>query len=44
MSKYGYCDNCGSTMEAVGCSNCNEDDVIAMTASWDKPGEKGEDQ
>ena len=28
MSKYGYCEDCGSVMEVVGCSNCNELEVI----------------
>lgn len=28
MSKYGYCENCGCVMEVVGCSNCDEIDVI----------------
>lgn len=35
MSSYGYCEDCGSVMEAVGRSNCNELDVIEMIASWD---------
>ncbi len=35
MSKYGYCEDCGCVMEAVGCSNCNEEDVIDMISSWD---------
>ena len=28
MAKYGHCEDCGSTMEAVGCPNCDEIDVI----------------
>ncbi len=34
MSKYGYCEDCGLTMESVGCPNCNELDVIEMIESW----------
>lgn len=36
MSQYGYCENCGSVMEVVGCSNCDELDVIEMQASWEE--------
>lgn len=28
MANYGYCENCGSIMEKVGCSNCDELEVI----------------
>lgn len=28
MAKYGFCEDCGSTMETVGCPNCDELDVI----------------
>jgi hypothetical protein len=27
MAKYGYCEDCGCTLEAVGCPNCNEVEV-----------------
>jgi hypothetical protein len=27
MAQYGYCENCGSTLELVGCPNCDEIEV-----------------
>jgi hypothetical protein len=35
MSKYGYCPDCGSVMESVGCSNCDELAVIERQSYWD---------
>ena len=27
MAKYGHCENCGCTLEVVGCPNCDEVEV-----------------
>lgn len=35
MSKYGYCEDCGTAMEAVGCPNCNEIDAIEMIEAYE---------
>lgn len=24
MAKYGHCEDCGTTLEAAGCPNCDE--------------------
>ena len=34
MGKYGNCENCGSTMEVVGCPSCDELAVIEMIDSY----------
>ena len=42
MAKYGYCPDCGSTMEAVGCSNCDELAVIQQQSYWDNTADETE--
>lgn len=34
MARYGHCEDCGSIMEAVGCPNCQELEVIQMIDSF----------
>lgn len=36
MSTYGHCEDCGATLEVVGCPNCNELDVIEYFQGTDK--------
>jgi len=41
MAKYGYCENCGCTIEAVGCPNCDE---IEVSEYYDRLSEKNRNE